>query len=214
VLDDKIECNRSVYTLTESLARALFTVSLELGEGELRHLGELVEHLPGKYLPRDRYLDGGQYAVFGSNSIMGSHSEYLYKGPFTVMARIGSNCGTLMWSEKSAWVNNNASVLRARPGIDPWLMHRVLETIDMNQHRAGSGQPFIRIDSLLSTVVTVPRSSAQPLLGEKLQALAQRGDSASIESRILGALRDALLPKLLSGELRVHDAESVVEVGA
>jgi type I restriction enzyme S subunit len=33
---------------------------------------------------------------------------------------------------------------------------------------------------------------------------------ANNESRSLAALRDALLPKLISGELRVRDAEKVV----
>jgi type I restriction enzyme S subunit len=32
----------------------------------------------------------------------------------------------------------------------------------------------------------------------------------AVESRTLGALRDALLPKLISGELRVKDAERFV----
>jgi type I restriction enzyme S subunit len=31
-----------------------------------------------------------------------------------------------------------------------------------------------------------------------------------VESRTLAALRDSLLPKLLSGELRIKDAESIV----
>jgi type I restriction enzyme S subunit len=34
------------------------------------------------------------------------------------------------------------------------------------------------------------------------------------ESRTLAALRDALLPKLISGKLRVHDAGKLVEAAA
>ena len=34
-----------------------------------------------------------------------------------------------------------------------------------------------------------------------------RGDALGEENRTLATLRDALLPKLMSGELRVRDAE-------
>jgi type I restriction enzyme S subunit len=37
-----------------------------------------------------------------------------------------------------------------------------------------------------------------------------QADKRERESRILAALRDALLPKLISGELRVPDAERIV----
>src|SRR5664280_1065815 len=213
-LDDKIECNQSIFVMAEGLAITLFADAakrLEDSASEQRPLSALVDHLPGKHLPREQYSKGGPYAVYGSNSVMGSYSEYLYEGPITVMARIGSNCGALMWSEGSAWVNNNASALRAKPGVDPWVLHRLLQTIDMDPHRAGSGQPFVRVDSLLSAIVTVPPLRHRSLVGGKLRALAGRGEGAGVESRRLADLRDALLPPLLSGELRVRDAAALME---
>jgi type I restriction enzyme S subunit len=177
-LDDKIECKQSIFAMTEGLAITLFADAakrLEDSEGDQRPLSDLVDHLPGKYLPREQYSKGGPYAVYGSNSVMGSYSEYLYEGPITVMARIGSNCGALMWSEGSAWVNNNASALRAKPGVDPWVLHRLLQTIDMDPHRAGSGQPFVRVDSLLSAIVTVPPLRHRSLVGGKLRARVHSG---------------------------------------
>jgi len=44
-----------------------------------------------------------------------------------------------------------------------------------------------------------------------LDALESRGDSALEESDSLASLRDTLLPKLMSGEIRVREAEKVVE---
>lgn len=37
-----------------------------------------------------------------------------------------------------------------------------------------------------------------------------RSDNSQEESRTLAAIRDTLLPKLISGELRVPDAERIV----
>jgi type I restriction enzyme S subunit len=47
-----------------------------------------------------------------------------------------------------------------------------------------------------------------------VQPLVQRMVAAIHESRVLAAARDAPLPKLLSGELRVRDAEKTVELVA
>lgn len=57
----------------------------------------------------------------------------------------------------------------------------------------------------------VPRfPSSQTLVGDRIQSILRRQSLAASESRVLAALRDTLLPKLISGELRVKDAERVV----
>ena len=42
-------------------------------------------------------------------------------------------------------------------------------------------------------------------------AIRMRGHQAGVESRSLALLRDTLLPQLMSGRLRVKDAEKIVE---
>ena len=64
----------------------------------------------------------------------------------------------------------------------------------------------------LTTAKTVvpPRSLLQAM-NPHFEPLLARSIAARLESRTLAALRDTLLPKLISGELRVRDAERVVE---
>ena len=52
-----------------------------------------------------------------------------------------------------------------------------------------------------------PCRSVLEAIGRAVEPLFERWDQAVRESRTLAALRDALLPKLISGELRVRDAE-------
>ncbi|MBR0679420.1 restriction endonuclease subunit S [Roseomonas eburnea] len=49
---------------------------------------------------------------------------------------------------------------------------------------------------------------------ELIAPLFQRSLANSLESRTLAATRDLLLPRLMSGELRVHDAERLMETAA
>lgn len=81
----------------------------------------------------------------------------------------------------------------------------------MAPHRAGSAQPFIRVDSLMATDVTVPAESVQGRVAAQLEALSSREATAETESRQLAQMRDTLLPQLMSGRLRVKDAEKTVE---
>jgi len=210
-LDDKVEQNYRMVALADELAESLFRQACEMADtGHWYELGDLVEHLPGKYLAREMYKNGGPYSVYGSNSVMGSHTDYLYEGPLTVMARIGSNCGALAWSGKPAWINNNASALRAKGAADPWFIYRLLQTIDMDQHRAGSGQPFIQVSSLLSSSVMVPSVEQQQQIGTRLRSLAEMADGAAAENKHLVKLRDTLLSPLLSGELSGRSADDLV----
>lgn len=134
-------------------------------------LRELCDHKPGKYLSKDQYSDGGPFPVFGSNSVMGSHTRFLFEGPLSVLARIGSNCGAVMYSAGPCWVNNNASALVARDGVDPRWLHALVSTMPMDNFRAGSGQPFIRVEDLLNSPVIAPPLSEQRRIAGVLGAL-------------------------------------------
>ena len=57
-------------------------------------------------------------------------------------------------------------------------------------------------------------SPSKPVLeafGNLVEPLCRRQDQAISDTRTLAALRDALLPKLVSGELRIRDAEGLLE---
>ena len=59
--------------------------------------------------------------------------------------------------------------------------------------------------------VVIPGTNTLQVAGSVLSPLVQRIITTRIESRTLAALRDALLPKLISGELRVRNAERCIE---
>lgn len=134
-------------------------------------LRELCDHKAGKYLSKDQYSGGGPFPVFGSNSVMGSHTRFLFEGPLSVLARIGSKCGAVMYSAGPCWVNNNASALVARDGVDARWLHALLSTMPMDNFRAGSGQPFIRVEDLLSAPVSAPPLAEQRRIAGVLGAL-------------------------------------------
>jgi type I restriction enzyme, S subunit len=74
----------------------------------------------------------------------------------------------------------------------------------------SSGRQRVPAESLSHFhLVVVPKPIAQ-LFGKAITPLFARASRAAEESRSLAGLRDTLLPKLTSGELRVQDAEKFI----
>lgn len=90
------------------------------------------------------------------------------------------------------------------------------ENIERLSHLAdGAAYPAVRPDVVLASSVTVPTGE---VANDALRGFANavRGWVDAIEhnkqeSRSLAQLRDTLLPKLISGELRISDAETFLE---
>lgn len=66
------------------------------------------------------------------------------------------------------------------------------------------------VDGILALEVAVPAQPVVVAFEEAAMPLLQRSVACRRESRTLAALRDTLLPKLISGELRIPDAERIV----
>jgi len=83
------------------------------------------------------------------------------------------------------------------------------DTIDFaTRHSTGSTIPYaIWTDSLESMPVIAPPEEVRGAFNRLLQPLLVRIPEPYFEIRTLAALRDTLLPKLISGELRIKDAE-------
>lgn len=75
----------------------------------------------------------------------------------------------------------------------------------------SSGRQRVPAESLSHFRVVAAPKPITELFGCLIKSLFARASAASKESRLLAALRDTLLPKLISGELRVKDIESIAE---
>lgn len=75
----------------------------------------------------------------------------------------------------------------------------------------STGQTELSRSQLGSLEIILPSPVRQRELRKKLDSLEEQADHAIAESAALAKLRDTLLPQLMSGRLRVRDAEKIVE---
>jgi type I restriction enzyme S subunit len=73
----------------------------------------------------------------------------------------------------------------------------------------GSAQPNASAQTLASAQMVFPSASIATRFYELIQPLDEKRAANAKQSESLASLRDALLPKLISGELRVTDAERI-----
>lgn len=76
---------------------------------------------------------------------------------------------------------------------------------------SGHGTGKLPTEILMASPIVMPQRDVQAELARNFDLFTDRIAAARAESETLAQLRDLLLPKLLSGELRIRDAERAVE---
>jgi type I restriction enzyme S subunit len=93
-----------------------------------------------------------------------------------------------------------------------WLLHEMRDRID-EMVGLANGSTFLELSrkNFKAMSVRLPAPEVVRAFAAKAAPLHKRASAASAENSTLTALRDTLLPELMSGRLRVKDAEKVVE---
>ena len=124
------------------------------GEWTEQLLGGLLSFSNGKSSPERS--DRLPHPVYGSNGIIGFSDETNSDPNTIVVGRVGSYCGSLHYSDRACWVTDNAIRATARDENDTRFLLYLLQTLQLNNWRAGSGQPLLNQTILSSIPVTVP----------------------------------------------------------
>ena len=162
-------------------------------------IGEIATIVPGKYLPKNEYVENGDYFVYGSNSIMGKHSKFLIEPPHTVMAAIGAYAGAVRYSPQPSWVNNNAFGLVVKPAVLPGYLYLWLNSmLDLSTVVAGTGQPYVQRPSLSATKLVLPPVHDQKRIVDMIDSVAAYIAALQQQAAEAWTARNAVLQELLT----------------
>jgi hypothetical protein len=231
-LEDKIAINEAVSGTTRGLARAYFRAAVESADAHDVELSSAVEFLNRGVAPRYTE-DESQLRVLNQKCIREGRvnlapsrrtlSDKVPEGKLLRMCDVlvnSTGTGTLgrlaRWTRQEACtVDSHITIVRfdARK-VDPVCAGFAMLNAESEIEALGegsTGQTELGRTQLSAVRINMPSRDRAVMLRPVLDALESRGDSALEESDSLAALRDTLLPKLMSGEIRVRDAERVVE---
>lgn len=99
---------------------------------------------------------GGEYPVYGSNGIVGSHNEYNSEDA-PVIGHIGAYAGIVNWAEGKHFVTYNGIICnKINDNVNSRYAYYLLLSQNFIDKANKASQPFISYDILNKCIVTVP----------------------------------------------------------
>ncbi len=227
-LDEKIEVNNQINKTLEKMAQAIFKqwfvdfefpnedgepyqssggemVESELGlvpKGwEVGILGDIIEITSGKRPPKrsDKKENHFTYPLVGASSVMGFSEEYNFNEAILVIGRVGTH-GIVQRFDKKIWASDNTLVIKSKVYE---YVYQILNKIDYSALNRGSTQPLITQTDIKNYSIVVPPLAMIDYFESIISSLFKSDLNNKNENEILKNIRDELLPKLMTGEIKV-----------
>jgi type I restriction enzyme S subunit len=214
-LDDKIDLlhrqNKTLEAMAETLFRQWFVDNNEI---RTIRLGDVVEILDNQRIPlsrneREKMKTGALYPYYGAASILDYINQYIFDGEYLLLGEDGTvqtdeGFPILQMVTGKCWINNHAHVLKAKKPFSNFLLYIILKNTPITHIVTGAVQPKINQENLKSLEIDIP---SDKLIIETVTITDNFWEKIKLNNsqiRTLEKLRDLLLPKLMSGEVRVE----------
>ena len=202
-LDAKIDLlhrqNKTLEAMAETLFRQWFVEEAEEGWEEVL-LGDLIEVRYGK---DHKALGEGDVPVYGSGGVMRYADRSLFEGESILIPRKGS-LNNVMYVNEAFWtVDTMFFTEMKRPNIAKFIYHFVKQH-DLASMNVGSAVPSMTTAVLNNMPLQIPGLDVFTKYETTVGPLYTKHATNIRQIKSLTALRDTLLPKLMSGEVRVE----------
>jgi type I restriction enzyme S subunit len=129
---------------------------------------------------------------------------------------VGTLGRVAIWHHKKiATVDSHVTIVRFdEEKVDPIIAGFAMFDAQPKIEQLGegsTGQTELSRLKLNRLKIRIPSQNQDSDLAAKIRTLEAQSDALLLQSKTIAELRDTLLPKLMSGELRVKDAERLVE---
>jgi type I restriction enzyme S subunit len=214
-LDDKIALNNRINTNLEAQAQAVFKnwfvdfapfkdgkfVDSELGRiPKGWNVGRLADFVNIKYGKAHHALSDGEFPVYGSGGLMRYAEKPIYDKESVLIPRKGTLNNVMYITEPFWTVDTMFYTEMKKPNISTYIYQFVKQN-DLISMNVGTAVPSMTIEILNALNIIIPPDSILKDFYDVSMSLYNKQKMNHKESRTLATIRDALLPKLMSGEL-------------
>ncbi len=198
---------------------ALFPDSVEESELGLVPKGWVVKSLGQKFVPTKgknitklTVFTGEVPVVAGGLTPAYYHNEHNVDGPVTTISASGANAGYVKLYHENIWASD-CSYVSKRHTNHVYSMYLFLKSrqAEITHMQQGAAQPHVYPKDLMRLLIV----DAPVALWDNFESLVspffKQIRVGLAEASCLSNLRDTLLPRLISGQLRLPEAEAIIE---
>ena len=209
------EINDNLLAQAQTLYKQFFPYGVQddLPDGwRIGTVGEIIEIHDSKRIPlsgADRSkMEKKIYPYYGAASLMDLVDNYIFDGKYLLLGEDGTvvdDAGypILQYVWGQFWVNNHAHILTGRLGYDVESLYMLFKQTPVKSIVTGAVQPKISQANLRSVQVVIPPEHNLREYNDLVEPLFSLFRANEEECKTFTALRDTLLPKLMSGEIDV-----------
>ena len=221
-IDEKCRNNRKINENLLQQVQSLYKdrfVDLHPFDGVMPadwHLGtvsEIIELHDSKRVPlssRERASLAKIYPYYGATSVMDYVDRYLFDGIYLLLGEDGTVVDSkgfpiLQYVEGKFWVNNHAHIITGKNGFTVETLYLLFSLTNVQSIVTGAVQPKISQANLNNVSVIIPSELELSAFDSIVQPIFEQIRNLRAENDRLVAVRDTLLPRLMSGELDVSE---------
>ena len=182
-------------------------------------LGKHMNNFDSKRVPvsgAERSKRQGPYPYHGAAGVMDHVDDYLFDGIYLLVGEDGSvvhedGLGFTQYIWGKCWVNNHAHVLQGKGSVSTEHLYLYFRFAPVAPYVTGAVQPKLSQGRMNLMPFLFPGDDLCQAFAEVVRPWFERWRASADEMMTLAAIRDALLPKLISGELRLRSRASLVD---
>ena len=232
-IDQKIKLNRQINDNLEQQAQALYKswfvdfepfkdgnfVESDLGlipegwsVGNLLDVAELYDSKRKPLSGMQRSAMKKIYPYYGATSIMDYVDNYIFDGIYLLMGEDGSvvtddGYPFLQYVSGKFWPNNHAHVMQGKNGYSTEMLHCFLLKKNISEIVTGAVQAKISQGNMKKISLVIAPNEVLNEFAPVIDRMYSKIRAIHFENQQLETMRDTLIPKLMSGELKINEID-------
>jgi type I restriction enzyme S subunit len=175
-------------------------------------VGDLLVPKRGKSITKSKCIDGNVPVVAGGLEPAYFHNQSNVSSPVVTISASGANAGFVRLYQKNIWASDCSFVSKEQTdSIYFWYVFLRSNQDNIYFMQQGAAQPHIYPSDLMRLNICMPASNNLFLLFHNfVLPLFEKIGLADAQIQTLSELRDTLLPRLISGQLRIEEAQQAL----
>lgn len=188
-------------------AQAIYTDRFITNADPTWPVGHLSDLVVVRYGKDHKKLADGHIPVYGSGGLMRRVERALYDKESVLIPRKGT-LNNVLYINEPFWSVDTMFYTEMRVPNAAKFVYHFVSSKDLASMNAGSAVPSMTTDILNAMELPIPDEASLASFEELVSPMYRAMQGNRIQSEKVAALRDALLPRLMSGEIDVSNMQT------